>query len=180
MLFLVLAPCVVLLAVVGYLGTGEQYDPVFRTEELIARWNFSEALAVLEDLNTGKLDECDKRKTTLQRAVCLMHLGDYRDALALFETVNPETKEIADYMAFWMGHCAQALGLSEDAERYYAYVLDLKPISLQRDQAALNAARLAIDRGEADGAVAHYEALIGKSPREADAMAGLVEVYGVL
>ncbi len=156
----------------GHLGIGEQYEPVIRVEKLIARQNFAKALSVL-----GDLDAEDIHTTRLQRAVCLMNLGKYTDALATFQSLTGR-KEIADYVAFWMGQCAEAVG--QDAEKQYAKILHMEPVSLLGDRALLSAARVALARGNAEGAIAYYRTLVDKGSREGDALAGLVVAWTAL
>ena len=172
--FVIAIPVFAVLLATGHLSKGEQQDPVFRVEVLIARGNFDKALSVLDELDARKLDSWDARKVALQRAVCQMRLGQFREALDHFIAIKSKSEEIDDYVAFWMGQCAESLGQTEQAEAYFAQVLDLEPASLMRDQAAIKAAELAMAQGQYEAAVAHYNALLGKSPREGDALAGLV------
>jgi soluble lytic murein transglycosylase len=176
--FLIIAvPVFVVFLAAGRLSKGEQQDPVFRIEALIARGHFGEAMSVLNELDARKLDAWDARKVTLQRAVCQMRLGQSREALDIFIAIKSKSEEIDDYLAFWMGQCAEALGQSEKAEAYFARVHNLKPVSLLRDKAALKAAELAMAQGNYEAAIANYNALLGKSPREGDALAGLVVAW---
>ena len=173
-------PIVSVFVVVGYLGIGEQRDPIFRVAEQIARHNFAEALSALDNMDAAQVDAWDIHTPGLQRAICLMHLGKYSDALAIFQSLGTMRKEIADYVAFWMGQCTEALGQTKDAENHYAKILNMKPVSLLGDQAALNAARAALAQGNSKGAIAYYQTLVGKRPHEGDALAGLVEAWTAL
>ena len=122
----------------------------------------------------------DTHTTALQRAICLMHLGKYADALTILQSSGSTRPEIADYVAFWIGQCAEALGQAKDAENHYAKILHMKPVSLLGDQATHNAARAALAQGNAEGTIAYYQTLVGKRSHEADALAGLVEAWTAL
>jgi soluble lytic murein transglycosylase len=171
-------PFIAVFVIVGYLGIGEQRDPIFRVAELIAQQNFSEALSTLDNMDTR--DAWDTHTAALQRAICLMNLGKYPDALAILQSSGTAHKEIADYVAFWMGQCAEALGQAKDAEDHYAKILHIKPVSLLGDQATLNAARASLAQGNAEGAIAYYHTLIDKRSHEGDALAGLVKAQTAL
>ncbi|MDE2724833.1 MAG: tetratricopeptide repeat protein, partial [Gemmatimonadota bacterium] len=173
-------PFIAVFVIVDYLGIGEQRDPIFRVAELIAQQNFSEALSALDNMDTTQRDAWDTHTAALQRAICLMHLGKYSDALTILQSSGTTRPEIADYVAFWMGQCAEALGQAKDAENHYAKTLHMKPVSLLGDQATLNAARTALAQGNAEGAIAYYQTLIGKRLREGDALVGLVEAWTAL
>jgi len=45
-------PIIAVFVIVGYLGIGEQRDPIFRVAELIARQKFTEALSALDNMDT--------------------------------------------------------------------------------------------------------------------------------
>ena len=171
-------PFIAVFVIVGYLGIGEQRDPIFRVAELIAQQKFTEALSALDNMDTR--EAWDTHTAALQRAICLMHQGKYSDALAIFQSSGTTRPEIADYVAFWIGQCAVALGQAKDAENHYAKILHMKPVSLLGDQATLNAARASLAQGNAEGAMAYYQTLIGKHPREGDALAGMVEAWTAL
>ena len=173
-------PIIAVFVIVGYLGIGEQRDPIFRVAELIAQQNFSEALSALDNMDTDKRDTWDTHTAALQRAICLMHLGKYSDARTIFQSSDTTRPEIADYVAFWTGQCAEALGQAKDAENHYAKILHMKPMSLLADQATLNAARVALAQGNSESAIAYYQTLIGKRLREADALAGLIKAQTAL
>ena len=168
-------PFIAVFVIVGYLGIGKQRDPIFRVAELIAQQNFSEALSALDNMDTR--DTWDSHTAALQRAICLMHLGKYSDALIIFQSSGTARKEIADYVTFWMGQCAEALGQAKDAENHYAKIRRMKPVSLLGDQATLNAARVALAQGNAEDAIAYYQTLVDKRPHEGDALAGLVVAW---
>ena len=173
-------PIIAVFVIVGYLGIGEQRDPIFRVAELIAQQKFTEALSALDNLDADKRDAWDTHITALQRAICLMRLGKYADALTILQSSGSTRPEIADYVALWMGQCAEALGQAENAENHYAKILHMKPASLLGDQATRHAARSALAQGNAEDAIAYYQTLIGKHPSEADALAGLVEAWMAL
>ncbi len=173
-------PIIAVFVIVGYLGIGEQRDPIFQVAELIAQQKFTEALSALDNMGDAQNDTWDNHTTALQRAICLMHQGKYADALAIFQSLGTTRPEIADYVAFWMGQCAEALGRAKDAENHYAKILHLKPVSLLGDQATLNAARASLAQDNAEGAIAYYQTLVGKHPHEGDALAGLVEAWTAL
>ena len=173
-------PFIAVFVIVGYLGIGEQRDPIFRVAELIAQQNFSEALSALDNMDIDKRDTWDSHTAALQRAICLMHLGKYSDALIIFQSSGTTRKEIADYVTFWMGQCAEALGQAKDAENHYAKIRRMKPVSLLGDQATLNAARVALAQGNAEDAIAYYQTLVDKRPHEGDALAGLVKAWTAL
>ena len=171
-------PFIAVFVIVGYLGIGEQRDPIFRVAERIAQQKFTEALSALDLMDTR--DTWDTHTAALQRAICLMHLGKYADALTILHSSGSTHPEIADYVAFWMGQCAEALGQAKDAENHYAKILHMKPVSLLGDQATRNAARAALAQGNAEGAIAYYQTLVGKHSYEGDALAGLVEAWTAL
>ena len=173
-------PFIAVFVIVGYLGIGEQRDPIFRVSELIAQQNFSEALFALDNMDTTQRDAWDTHTAALQRAICLMNLGKYSDALTILQSSGTTRKEIADYVAFWMGQCAEALGQAKNAENYYAKILHMKPVSPISDQATLNAARASLARGNAEDAIAYYQTLVGKRPHEGDALAGMVRAWTAL
>lgn len=173
-------PFIAVFVIVGYLGIGEQRDPIFRVAELIAQQNFAEALSALDNMDTAQRDAWDTHTIALQRAICLMHQSKYSDALTIFQSLGTTRPEVADYMTFWMGQCAEALGQAKDAEKHYAKILHIKPVSLLSDQATLNAARVALAQGNAEGAIAYYQTLVGKRPHEGDVLAGLVEAWTAL
>ena len=173
-------PIIAVFVIVGYLGMGEQRDPIFRVAELIAQQKFTEALSALDNLDADKRDAWDTHTAALQRAICLMHLGKYADALTILQSSGSTRPEIADYVVFWMGQCAEALGQAKEAENHYAKILHMKPASLLGDQATRHAARSAIAQGNAEDAIAYYQTLIGKHPSEADALAGLIEARTAL
>ena len=171
-------PFIAVFVIVGYLGRGEQRDPIFRVAELIAQQKFAEALSALDNMDTR--DAWDTHTTALQRAICLMNLGKYSDALTILQSSGTTRKEIADYVTFWMGQCAEALGQAKDAENHYAKILHMTPASLLGEQATLHAASAALAQGNAEGAIAYYHTLIDKRAHEADALAGLVETRTAL
>ena len=173
-------PFIAVFVIVGYLGMGEQRDPIFRVAELIAQQNFVDALSALDNMDTTQRDTWDSHTIALQRAICLMHLGKYSDALTILQSSGTTRKEIADYVTFWIGQCAEALGQAKDAENHYAKILHMRPVSLLGDQATLNAARVALAQGNAEGAIAYYQTLVGKRPHEGDALAGLVVAWTAL
>ena len=173
-------PCFAAFVIAGQLGTGERSEPILRVEKLIARQNFARALSVLEELDDDALDAGDVRNTQLQRAICLMNTGEHADALAIFQALEDAGQVLGDYIAFWMGQCAEAMGQAAKAESHYAKILHMEPESLLRDQAALDAARGALAQGNAEGAVAYYQTLIGKGAREGDALAGLTAAWAAL
>ena len=173
-------PVIAVFVIVGYLGIGEHRDPIFWVAELIAQQNFSEALSTLDNMDADERDTWDSQIAALQRAICLMSLGKYSDALTILQSSGTTHKEIADYVTFWTGQCAEALGQARDAENHYAKILHMKPESLLGDQATLNAARVALAQGNAEDAIAYYQTLVGKRPHEGDALAGLVVAWTAL
>ena len=105
-------PFIAVFVIVGYLGIGEQRDPIFRVAELIAQQKFTEALSALDNMDTTQRDAWDTHTAALQRAICLMHLGKYSDALTILQSSGTTRKEIADYVAFWMGTMRRGFGTS--------------------------------------------------------------------
>ena len=173
-------PIIAVFVIVGYLGIGEQRDPIFRVAELIAQQNFADALSALDNMDSTQNDTWDIHTAALQRAICLMHQGKYSDARTIFQSSGTTRPEIADYVAFWTGQCAEALGQAKEAENHYAKILHVKPASLLGEQATLNAARVALAQGNAEGAIAYYQTLIGNRTHEGDALAGLVKAQTAL
>ena len=116
-------PFFAVVAMVGCLDDGERAESVLRVEKLIARQNFAEAMSVLQKLDEGAFDAGEARNSRLQRAICSMNLGEYVAALAIFRALDGADQVLGDYVSFWMGRCAEALGQAEDAENHYAKIL---------------------------------------------------------
>jgi len=165
---------VVALVVPAHLGKGERQDPIFQIEALISQGEYGPALRQLDRLDQTKLDAWDLRKVTLQRAVCQMYLGHEDVALRQFKKAVQKKDVISDYLAFWMGLCAEKTGQIDSAVVFYRQVIDMSPASLLRNASALKAAALLMDQKKYDDAVVVYDALIGKSTREDDAWAGKI------
>ena len=173
-------PCFAVFVLAGQLGTGERAEPILQVEKLIARQNFARALSVLGGVDDRVLDAGDVRTMQLQHAICLMNLGEYADALAIFRDLEDADRVLGDYVSFWMGQCAEAMGQAEDAENHYAKVLGMEPASLLAEEATLRAGHVALARGDAEGAVAYYRSLIGEESHAGDAQVGLVAAWAAL
>ena len=162
------------------LAKGDREDPIFKIEAMISQGQYGPALRQLNRLDQSKLDAWDSRKVTLQRAICQMHLGNEKVALHHFRQVVDKDSVIADYLAFWMGQCAEKMGQVDSAVVYYRQVMDMEPASLLRNEAVLQAAGLLMGAKKYDDAIVFYDALIGKSTREDDAFAGKVAALTAL
>ena len=167
-------PFFAVVAMVGCLDDGERAESVLRVEKLIARRNFAEAMSVLQKLDEGAFDAGEARNSRLQRAICSMNLGEYVAALAIFRALDGADQVLGDYVSFWMGRCAEALGQAEDAENHYAKILAMQPASLLAAEATLRAGHVALARGNVRGAVAYYRALVREESHAGDALVGLV------
>ncbi len=173
-------PCFAAFVIVGCLDDGERAESVLRVEKLIARQNFAEAMSVLRKLDDGAFGAEDARNSRLQRAICSMNLGEYATALAIFRDLEDADHALGDYVSFWMGQCAEAMGQAEDAEKHYAKILAMQPASLLAQEATLLAGHVALARGDAEGAAAYYRALVGEEPHAGDALVGLVAAQSAL
>jgi len=162
------------------LGKSERQDPLFKIEMLISQGEYGPALSKLHRLDTAKFDAWDLRKVTLQRAICQMRLGNEAVALEHFKKGIKPDDVIADYLAFWMGQCAEATGQVDTAVVYYRKIMDMEPSSLLRNEAVLKAADLLMAREKYRDAVTFYDALIGKSTREDDALSGKLDALMAL
>lgn len=159
----------------SHLGKSERQDPLYKIEALISQGQYGPALQQLQRLDVARLDAWDRRKVTLQRAICQMHLGNDKVALVHFKTVRQDQDVIADYLAYWMGQCAEDVGQPDSAVAYYRQVMDMEPTSLMRNQAMLRAASLSMEQKKYADAITFFDALIGRSTREDDALAGKVD-----
>jgi soluble lytic murein transglycosylase len=164
----------VALIIPARLSKGERQDPIFKIEALISQGEYGPALRQLNRLDETKLDAWDRRKLRLQRGVCQMYLGNEAVALRHFRAALTKKDVISDYLAFWMGQCAEKSGQVDSAIVHYGTVRDISPASLLRNKAVLNAASLSMGQEQYQDAVAFYDALIGKSSREDDALAGKI------
>jgi len=162
------------------LGKSDPQGPIFKIEALISQGEYGPALIQLDRLDEKKMDAWDRRKVTLQRAMCHMFLGQEAIALSLFKRVVQKDDVIADYLAFWMGRSAEAVGQTDSAVVFYKQVMDMTPISLLRNTAVLKAAELSMEKKKYADAIVFYDGLIGKSTREDDALAGKVSALMAL
>lgn len=173
------ALCLVMIVLTGYperVSRSVREGPMFELEALIARGQYRDALAQIGALDVQALDAWDAQKVLLQQAICQKELGDNAAALSSLRLLEHNNSALADYISLWKGQCAEALGQIDSAVVYYARVLEIAPTSLQRDEAAFRAAALSRAQGRFPEAEKHYRALLDKSVREADAIAGLIEV----
>ena len=163
-----------LLCVPGRLAMSERLDPLWRAEALIARGQYREALRLLSGLETEGLDSSEVRKILLQRAVCQKLLKQYDEALAGFQALETRFETIQDYLAFWQGECAEALGRPDRAASHYKRVFEMESPSRLKDSAVLRAAEARMAQGRAEDAVGLYRHLLGASGQEVRALFGLV------
>ncbi|MCY3764046.1 MAG: transglycosylase SLT domain-containing protein [Gemmatimonadetes bacterium] len=161
------------LALPGRLGRGERLDRLARTEDLIARTAYRNALQILSGLDLAGMDEWAIRRAQLQRALCLKALGRFEDALAGFRAVEKASEAIREYMDFWQAECHRGLGRADSALVYYARVLDTRPSGRLTEDAALLAAGLHLKAGQASEAAGLYRRLPDGSERKVRALAGL-------
>ena len=173
------ALCLVMMVLTSYpehLSRSVREGPMVELEALIARGQYRDALAQIGALDVRALDVWEMQKVLLQQAICQKELGDDAAALSSLRLLESKDSTLADYIAFWKGQSAEALGQIDSAVVYYARVIAVSPMSLLRDEAAFRAAALSRAQGHFPEAEKHYRALLDKSTREADAIAGLIEV----
>lgn len=167
------------LALPGRLGRGERLDRLARAEALIARTAYRNALQILSGLDLAGMDDWAIRRARLQRALCLKALGRFGDALAGFRAVEKAPEAIREYMDFWQAECHRGLGRADSALVYYARVLDTRPSGRLMEDAALVAAGLHLQMGQASEAIGLYRRLPDGGEQEVRALSDLADALDV-
>ena len=167
------------LALPGRLGRGERLDRLARAEALIARTAYRNALQVLSEMDLAGMDAWAIRRAQLQRALCLKALGRFEDALTGFRAVKKVSGTIHDYMDLWQAECHRELGQADSALVYYTRVVDTRPSGRLMEDAALLAAGLHLQAGDAREAARMYRRLPDGSGQRVRALAGLAGALDV-
>ncbi len=167
------------LALPGRLGRGERLDRLGRAEALIARTAYRNALQMLSGMELTGMDDWAARRARLQRALCLKALGRFEDALTGFRAVETASESIRDYMDFWLAECHRELGRPDSALVYYTRVVDARPSGRLLEDAALLAAGLHLQAGDAPAAALMYRRLPDGSEQKVRALAGLATALDV-
>lgn len=167
------------LAVPERLGRGERLDRLGRAEALMARTAYRNALQILSDVDLTGMDDWAVRRARLQRALCLKALGRFEDALTGLRAVEAASEAIRDYMDFWIAECHMELGRADSALVYFERVVDTRPSGRLMEDAALFAAGLHLQAGDARAAALMYRRLPDGSERKVGALVGLATALDV-
>ncbi|MDE2998364.1 MAG: transglycosylase SLT domain-containing protein [Gemmatimonadota bacterium] len=167
------------LALPGLLGRGERLDRLGRAEALISRAAYRNALQILSGADLAGMDDRAVRRARLQRALCLKALGRFEDALNGFRAVETASEAIRDYVDFWQAECHRELGRPDSALVYFERVVDARPSGRLMEDAALLAAGLRLQAGDARAAALMYRRLPDGSDRKVEALAGLASALDV-
>ena len=167
------------LALPERLGRGERLDRLGRAEALMARTAYRNALQILSDVDLTGMDDWAVRRARLQRALCLKALGRFEDALTGLRAVEAASEAIRDYMDFWIAECHMELGRADSALVYFERVVDTRPSGRLMEDAALFAAGLHLQAGDARAAALMYRRLPDGSERKVGALVGLAAALDV-
>lgn len=139
----------------------------------LAAGRFEEAAGAFEAYTAASKDPALTRKAALHRATALNHLGRHQEALQVVDAAAPNAREdpsLRSEVEYTRGIALNALGRAEDAERAFSESASSES-SRSAPYAALELARMSMDKGDFEAAAARADACMAAASRSDSTMA---------